>query len=124
MRAHWERFGALPAIAIVAGLYAVAYGGSLAFGGATDDAIALTAFGVLVLYCLARGGWDVFWIAVSPGGFASLLHDLFDLPRTPIALGLLPLALFAAWVEDHPDDDAAGEEDAPPPPAARAASQS
>jgi hypothetical protein len=98
----WWRFGALPAVAVLLSLFAVASLAGLMLDEPTTTAVCIGAVAALALYCFARpgGGWAVFSSAAAPGAASTLLHDIVGTPRW-VGAFLIPIAVYLAWQEDR-----------------------
>jgi hypothetical protein len=105
LRERWERLGALPALPVVAGAYAVLFPVTLVLDNPARTTIGVALVVLLALYCLARprGGWGVFVLAGVPALTCTVLDFVFALPRWT-GLCFCPFALALAWFQDHPDE--------------------
>ena len=100
-----RRLGALRAVPVVAGAYAVLFLVTLLLDNPARRVAGCVLLASLVMHCLARpaGGWRVFWLAGIACATCTILDDILALPRwTALVFG--PFAILLAWYEDHPDD--------------------
>jgi hypothetical protein len=98
----WRSFGRLPALAVVAVLYALLLLTGVTLGVSVAESVGVGLLSAFLLYCFARprGGWEVYLLALLPGATAWLLNVL---PSAPGWIGLLlvPVSLWMARTEDR-----------------------
>jgi hypothetical protein len=99
----WHQFGRLPAVPIVAAMYAIAITAGLLFEHAVALPIGLGLLAAFAAYCIATPakGRDIFLISAAPSAVSGIVEEIAGVSRWWIAVPLIPVALLMIAREDR-----------------------